>query len=166
MSEGRPHALHPAEQKTIIFYDDELTAVRLDDGSVYVPVRRPAENPGSTWPSQRNPITRDEILAKAFRPVFIMDTDLKANLLRVNQKCSACLWTSFQAGFSASKSAGSKKKSGQTATIPARVLPNVVKYVQARNCPSRHAMADRIVTTIDSHKAALCRQHWQRPGTM
>lgn len=32
-------AVQPAEQKTVLFYDDEITAVRLEDGRVYIPIR-------------------------------------------------------------------------------------------------------------------------------
>jgi hypothetical protein len=35
-----PKALVPTEEKTILFYDDELTAVKLDSGEILVPVRR------------------------------------------------------------------------------------------------------------------------------
>lgn len=75
MSHDQTDSSSPVEQKTIIFYDDELTAVKLEDDSIYVPVRRLAENLGLTWPSQRNRITRDEVLAEAVRSVFIMNTD-------------------------------------------------------------------------------------------
>ncbi len=77
MVDEREQSLVPAEQKTIVFYDDELTAVRVEEGgdsTVYVPVRRLAENLGLTWPSQLNRINRDNVLKEAVRGVFIMNT--------------------------------------------------------------------------------------------
>ncbi len=78
MSNKQTRSLSPVEQKTIVFYDDELTAVKLENNSVYVPVRRLAENLGLTWPSQRNRIGRDEVLAEEVRSVFITNTDPKS----------------------------------------------------------------------------------------
>ena len=40
------------EEKTIVFYTDELTAVKLETGEIYVPVRRLCDNLGLTWPPQ------------------------------------------------------------------------------------------------------------------
>ncbi len=39
-------ALIPTDEKTIIFYEHELTGVRLESGENLVPVRRPCENLG------------------------------------------------------------------------------------------------------------------------
>ena len=40
------------EQKTIVFYDDELTAVKLESGEIFVPVRRLCENLDLSWSGQ------------------------------------------------------------------------------------------------------------------
>jgi hypothetical protein len=77
MTDEHENSLVPVEQKTIVFYDDELTAVRVEEegsSTVYVPVRRLAENLGLTWPSQRNRINRDNVLREGARGVFIMNT--------------------------------------------------------------------------------------------
>ena len=77
MANDQERSLIPVEQKTIVFYDDELTAVRVEQGgasTVYVPVRRLVDNLGLTWPSQRNRINRDTVLSEGARGVFIMNT--------------------------------------------------------------------------------------------
>ncbi|MCA9865044.1 MAG: ORF6C domain-containing protein [Anaerolineae bacterium] len=54
--------LVPVEQKTILFYEDEITAVRLRDGSVYVPTRLIIERLGLNWSGQRSRLQRESIL--------------------------------------------------------------------------------------------------------
>jgi hypothetical protein len=66
--------LEPSEQKTIIFYDDELTAVKLADGDIYVPVRRLCDNLGLTWSSQYMRIQRDEVLSDSAKTVLVTRT--------------------------------------------------------------------------------------------
>jgi len=81
MADEQKQSLTPVEQKTIIFYDDELTAVRVEqEGSsaVYVPVRRLADNLGLDWRSQLRRIQRDNVLAEAVKGVVIMTTPSKS----------------------------------------------------------------------------------------
>lgn len=66
-------SLQPIEQKQITFYEDELTAVLAEDGTVYIPVRPICENLGVSWPSQSNRINRDPILSEV-KGVFTMNT--------------------------------------------------------------------------------------------
>lgn len=54
--------LIPIEQKTILFYEDELTAVRMRDGVVYVPIKPIIERLGLNWSGQRSRLQRDPIL--------------------------------------------------------------------------------------------------------
>lgn len=67
-------ALVPVEQKTVYFYDDEVTAVRLDDGSIYVPVRPLCDLMGIAWAAQRRRILDDPVLGNEIRGVIIMIT--------------------------------------------------------------------------------------------
>lgn len=70
-------ALVPIEQKQVVFYDDDLTAVLVQDegrGQVYVPVRPICELLGISWPSQRNRIDRDPVLSTVKRGVVITNT--------------------------------------------------------------------------------------------
>jgi hypothetical protein len=55
-------ALVPVEQKTILFYEDELTAVRAEDGRIFVPVRPIVERLGLNWSGQRLRLLRDPVL--------------------------------------------------------------------------------------------------------
>lgn len=57
-------ALIPIEQKTILFYEDELTAVRAGDGRIFVPVRPIVERLGLNWSGQYSRIRRDPVLSQ------------------------------------------------------------------------------------------------------
>lgn len=72
-------ALVPIEEKTVIFYDDELTAVLIREGErteVYVPLRPIARYLGLAWPGQYMRLQRDPILSEALRSVIVTITDL------------------------------------------------------------------------------------------
>jgi hypothetical protein len=66
--------LEIVEEKTILFYEDELIAVKLDDGSIYVPVRRLCDNLGVNWAAQYQRIRRDDVLSEAAKAVVITTT--------------------------------------------------------------------------------------------
>lgn len=55
-------AIVPVEQKTILFYEDELTAVRTAEGRILVPVRPIVERLGLNWSGQYSRIQRDPVL--------------------------------------------------------------------------------------------------------
>jgi len=63
--------LVPVEEKTVIFYDDELTAVKLKDSEIYVPVVRLCDNLGLSWPGQRERIYRDEVLSESLKTIRV-----------------------------------------------------------------------------------------------
>lgn len=64
--------LNVVEQREVTFYDDELTAVRADDGQVYVSVRRMCEAVGLDRKSQSNRIRRHTILSEGYKGGVIM----------------------------------------------------------------------------------------------
>jgi hypothetical protein len=67
--------LTPIEQKEVIFYEDELTAIRADDGQVYVSVRHMCDALGIQRPQrQTDRIKRDEVLNDGLQRVPIMGT--------------------------------------------------------------------------------------------
>lgn len=75
MSES--NALEPLEQRTVVFYDDEITAVLVDvDGhqSIYVPIRPICEQLGLAWSSQLQRLRRDPILSEEILGVFVTNT--------------------------------------------------------------------------------------------
>ncbi len=67
--------LVPVEQKQVMFYEDEVMAVRMADGSVYVPIRPLCELLGVTWDPQRRRINRDPVLSETVERVTVTVTD-------------------------------------------------------------------------------------------
>ncbi len=66
--------LVPFEQKTVLFYEDEVTAVRMEDGSVYVPIRPLCDRLGIAWTAQRRRILDNPVLSEELTPVIITIT--------------------------------------------------------------------------------------------
>lgn len=78
--------LIPIEQKEVYLYDDELIAVRANDGQIYVSVRHLAEALGLTRQSQIRRIERQPILSHGHFKGAMMTPKGKrqANYLRVD----------------------------------------------------------------------------------
>ena len=57
-------ALLPVEQKTVTFYEDQITAVRTEDGQIYVSVRHMCDALGLTQRGQVLRLKRNEILSE------------------------------------------------------------------------------------------------------
>jgi hypothetical protein len=79
--------LIPIEQKEVTFYDDEQTAIRADDGQVYVSIRHMCDALGIQRPQrQKDRIKRDEVLSDGLQRVPIMGTRgrQKTYVLRVD----------------------------------------------------------------------------------
>lgn len=75
------------EQKEVTFYDDELTAVRGEDGQIYVSVRHMCDALGLVMQGQTRRIRRQPILADGLQRVDIMSTHRgkqQAYVLRVD----------------------------------------------------------------------------------
>ena len=68
-------ALIPVEQKEVVFYDDEIIAVQVEDSTVYVPLRPICDLLGIQWSAQRRRINRDEILSEVARILSVSVTD-------------------------------------------------------------------------------------------
>lgn len=69
------NALKPVEQKDVLFYDDEITAVRLDAGAIYVPIRPICDYLGVDWSAQRKRIVGDVFMNEAVRSVAVTATE-------------------------------------------------------------------------------------------
>lgn len=52
------------EQKTVEFYEDQVIAVRLANGEVFVPLRPIVEGLGLDWAAQTRRVNRDPVLAE------------------------------------------------------------------------------------------------------
>lgn len=68
-------AIVPIEQKTVLFYDDEITAVRTEDGRVFVPIRPIVERLGLSWSGQRERVIRDRVLSAEAATVRVTRTE-------------------------------------------------------------------------------------------
>ena len=68
------NALTVVEQKFISFYGDELIAVRVADGTIYVPIRPICNLLGLNWAGQRQRINRDPVLVEEATPVCVTHT--------------------------------------------------------------------------------------------
>lgn len=67
-------ALQPIEQKIVTFYGDDLIAVQIYDGTIYVPIRPLCDLMGLSWSGQRERIIRDTILSEMARGVRVTRT--------------------------------------------------------------------------------------------
>ncbi len=68
-------ALMVVEQKEVVFYDDGIVAVRVADGTVYVPIRPICSLLGIDWAGQRRRINRDAVLSEVMRSVDVTSTE-------------------------------------------------------------------------------------------
>ncbi len=83
-------ALVPLQERTVIFYDDELTAVLVRVGGeeqVFVPVRPLCDYLGVDWSAQRKRIVGDAVLSEAARSVA---SNCPQKPMAV-ERCSVCL---------------------------------------------------------------------------
>ena len=62
-------ALTVVEQREVNFYEDELTAVRADDGQIYVSIKSLCEALGITTAPQARRIKRTGILETGFKGI-------------------------------------------------------------------------------------------------
>ncbi len=95
-------ALQPLEQKTVIFYDDEITAVLIAEDErqeVYVPVRPICDFLGIDWSSQRRRINRDPVLSEVTMSVVITATDIAPKSRRPQTSSMLCLPLDFLNGW-------------------------------------------------------------------
>lgn len=91
-------ALVPIEQKQVVFYDDEITAVLVqieDDEIVYVPIRPICDFLGVSWTGQRRRINRDAVLSEEIRSVNVTFTEPT----RTRQISMLCLPLDYISGF-------------------------------------------------------------------
>ena len=92
-------ALIPSEQKQVLFYDDEVTVVRLSNGAVYIPIRPICDYLGIDWSSQRQRITRDPVLAEVKMSVVVTTTDIDEGSRRPRTSEMVCLPLDYISGF-------------------------------------------------------------------
>lgn len=76
------NALTPIEQKLVTFYDDQITAVQVEGGEVYVPIRPICTLLGVDWNGQRRRINRDPVLSAESRTVDVTSTEGERRVTR------------------------------------------------------------------------------------
>jgi hypothetical protein len=91
-------ALMPVEQKQVVFYDDEITAVLVQiegNEKIYVPVRPICDFLGVSWSGQLRRINRDAVLSEEIRSVNVTFTEPN----RTRQIAMHCLPLDYISGF-------------------------------------------------------------------
>jgi hypothetical protein len=88
--------LRVIEQKNVLFYEDEIMAVRTEDGNIYVPVRPICELLGLSWPSQSNRIKRDAVLSTEAHNISLLVLNAQGEAQRREM---LCLPLDFISGF-------------------------------------------------------------------
>ena len=72
---GKEQALVPIEERTVIFYDDEIKSVVVMPANaqpqIFVPVRPLCDFLGVDWSGQRRRINNDPVLSQVIRPVEV-----------------------------------------------------------------------------------------------
>lgn len=125
MSES--NSLVPVDQKSVDFYGDDLTAVRADDGRVYVAINQMCSALGLDAQAQRRRMGRHAVLEKGLKGVaelatpggpqqaYVLRVDLvplwlsgvrvsavkeeiRPKLERYQEEAAAVLWEAFQEG--------------------------------------------------------------------
>ncbi len=89
--------LVPTEQKQVLFYEDEITAVRVDT-VVYVPIRPICEYLGIDWSAQLQRSRRDAVLSEELSSVVVTPTPLNDNKF-ANPQEMICLPLDYLSGW-------------------------------------------------------------------
>lgn len=87
------------EQREIGFYDDQIIAVKVEDGTIYVPVRPICELLGVDWSAQRRRINRDEILGEEAMSVAITTTHIDTSSQQRHSQDMICLPLDYLNGW-------------------------------------------------------------------
>jgi hypothetical protein len=91
--------LVPIEQKQVMFYEDEVTAVRMADGTVYVPIRPLCDYLGVAWNAQYERINRDAVLGDMQMSVRVTRTDIEKGSRRPHSSEMLCLPLTYLNGW-------------------------------------------------------------------
>lgn len=96
------HALTPIEQRTVVFYEDEITAVLVEVNNqevVYIPIRPICNFLGVSWQGQNRRINDDVVLADVSMSINITLTDIDESSRRPKTSQMVCLPLSYINGF-------------------------------------------------------------------
>lgn len=87
------------EQREIGFYEDQVVAVKVEDGTVFVPVRPICELIGIAWNGQYERIKREPILDEIAMSIRITRTDIEASSRQPRTSEMICLPLSHLNGW-------------------------------------------------------------------
>ena len=90
-------ALQPIEQKMVLFYDDEITAVLIQDGDqdkIYIPIRPICNYLGVNWSGQYQRLPRDRVLSETLKSISVTFTVEKGST-----QAMVCLPLKYLAGW-------------------------------------------------------------------
>lgn len=93
------NALQPVEQKLVLFYEDEITAVRTKNNMIYIPIRPICDFLGVAWDPQRRRINRDPVLSEEVKGVTVMVTPSSVDGRGGGPQEMICLPLKFIPGF-------------------------------------------------------------------
>ena len=172
-------ALSLVEQKQVEFYGDELTAVKAEDGQIYVSVRHMCDALGLNIQAQTRRIQRQEVLADGFmvakmatikgeRPAGWLRTDmiplwltgisvksvkeeLQPKLKRFQKEAAKVLWEAFQEGRLTADPAFDELLAADSDAVQAyQIATAVVKLAR-----QQILMEARLAGRIDDHERRL-----------
>lgn len=95
-------SLQPIEQKTILFYEDEITAVVVEENGrqqIYVPLRPICNYLGLDWAGQYQRINRDPVLSEAINSIGVTPTELDPSSNRPRTSDMICLPLKYLNGW-------------------------------------------------------------------
>ena len=176
-------ALSVITQKTVNFYNDELTAVRADDGQVYVSVRHMCEALGILRPQrQTDRIKRDEVLSDGLQRVPIMGTrgqqmtyvlrvdlvplwltgletsrvgdEVQDKIIRYKREAAKVLWEAFQEGRLTADPSFSDLLEGNSPAVQAYKMARAMMEL-ARNQVLLEARLDSQDTRLSGYEKRL-----------
>ncbi len=180
MSNGK--ALIPVEQKQVEFYGDTLTAIRAEDGQIYVSIRNMCQSLGLDDNGQRQRIRRHTVLADGLmvcnlhtiqgeRETFVLRIDMvplwlsglrvtavkdeaKPKLTHFQREAAKVLWEAFQEGRLTAEPELDELLQQDTDAVQAyKMLQALVKL--ARNQILLEARQDVQQTVLADHEQRL-----------
>lgn len=95
-------SLQVIEQKTVLFYEDEIVAVVVDEAGrqqIYVPLRPICDYLGLDWASQYKRVRRDPVLSEATNSVVVTTTEFDPSSNRPRAGAMVCLPLKYLNGW-------------------------------------------------------------------
>ena len=149
-------ALVPIEQRSVLFYDDEITAVLVEvDGreTIYVPVRPLCDYLGLNWDGQRRRMNRDAVLSEEVMSVVVTTTDIAPDSRRPRTSTMICLPLDFINGFLFGINASRVKEEVREQLI--RYQKECYRVLADAFLQTETAVSDDWMTTSPETRAAL-----------